>query len=172
MSVTTPAAVKKFRDVERDFGTTDAQALWQRAAQIVNYVAASQPVGRIMVFHATQPGLPFTPDTRYWQLLDGSTVTNPLSPLFGVTLPDARNRLVRHPAFSESVGSTGGSDTVNLSHSHGGFTDYTDDREDFQMDNGDERREANVHRHSIGAGLSVLSIVPPYRALQLWVRIV
>lgn len=172
MSVTIPSTVKKFRDVERDFGTTEAQALWQKAARIVNYVAACQPVGRLMFFHATQPGLPFTPDTRYWQLANGATVTNTNSPLLGQTLPDLRDKFIRHPAFSESDRSTGGSDTLSLGHSHGGFTDYTDDRDDFQLDNGEERREANVHRHAIGAALGIINIVPSYRALQIWVRIV
>jgi hypothetical protein len=172
MGVTTPKTVKKFRDLEADFGTSQAQALFQKAAQTVNYINACVPVGKILLFHATQDNLPEGIDTRYWQKMDGSAVTNPLSPLFGQTLPDLRKRFWRHPTTGETVHTLGGANTIDLTHNHGGYTGYTDDRDDFQMDNGEEKHEANVHRHSIANGSGVVSTIPQYRELQVWVRIV
>lgn len=172
MSVTTPITVKKFRDVERDFGTSIAQALMQRAAQTINYLNASVPVGRLMVFHATQDSLPEMVDTQYWQLMDGSTVTNTLSPLLGTVLPDLRKRFLRQQVDAETNGSIGGSNTVDITHNHGGYTAYNDNRDDFQMDNGEERKEANLHRHQILSGSGVVSTIPQYRELQIWIRIV
>lgn len=125
-----------------------------------------------MYFHATQANLPFGADTRYWKKCDGSTISNANSILNGQATPNLVDHFIRHPAFSESVGSSGGADSLNLAHDHGGQTGFEDDRDDFQMDNGEERQEANVHRHSIGSSLGVVNIVPQNRALEIWMRIV
>lgn len=172
MSVTTPQSVKKFRTQESDFGTTIAQALWQRAAQFANYISASNPIGSIVFFRRIQEGLPFTPDTRYWKLCDGSTITNSASPLVGHATPNLVNHFIREPGVGESIGTVAGSDTLSYPHNHGGTTGDTDDRLIFQLDNGDERKQANVHHHSISTTTINPSTLPPYRMLEAWMRIV
>lgn len=162
----------KFRDLEKDFSTSIAQALWIKAAQNINSLNKSYPVGMLMFMVNSQSALPATPDLNFWQLLDGSTVSNVNSPLNGVTLPDLRNKFIRHPQAGDSLFSIGGQDSINLGHNHGGQTGTTDDRNDFQLDNGGEQYEAGPHSHSIGGALGVVSIIPSYFEVQCYIRIV
>lgn len=173
MSTQIPNKIEKFKEVEKDFGTSIAEALWKKAAQTLEYINASYPIGMLMFFHETQDNLPATPDSKYWQEVDGSTISNVNSPLNGVTLPDWRGKFFRHPASGEIVLSTGGSNTVNLSHNHGGITGIGDPRFRFQLDNGGERAMPQAHAHGINSDLSsTTSTVPQYRALKVYMRIV
>lgn len=172
INVSNSTNATKFRDLEKDFSTSIAQALWIKASQNINSLNKAYPVGMLLFSFNSQSNLPATPDTAFWQLLDGSVVTNPNSPLLGQTLPDLRNRFMRHPQAGDIVLSVGGQDSVNLSHSHGGSTGSADDRNDFQLDNGGEQYEAGPHSHSIGGALGVTSTVPAYLELQCYIRIV
>ena len=53
-----------------------------------------------------------------WKICDGQRVDDPLSPLNGQTLPDLRGRFVRG-AMESTVGTQGGADTYQQTHSHG-----------------------------------------------------
>ena len=53
-----------------------------------------------------------------YAIADGSTVTDPDSPLFGETLPDLSDRFVKGVTSTSGIGTTGGSST----HSHAGIT--------------------------------------------------
>lgn len=167
-----PNKIEKFKTLETDFGTTIAEALWKRAAQHINYFNKCYPIGMLMLFHETQPNLPATPDTRFWKLADGTAVVNANSVLNGVVLPDLRDQFLRHPATGEVVLSTGGVSTVNLAHNHGGLTGVTDNRGAFNMDGGDERSAAAPHAHTIASDLGVVSTLPLFIALKVYVRIV
>lgn len=161
-----------FKDMEIDFGTTVAQALWQKASRGINQLDKCYPVGMVLFFYATQDLLPSLPDPQYWQLLNGSTVNNVNSPLDGQVLPDVTGRFIRHPLPLETELSLGGSNTEDLSHNHGGSTGVADDRNDFELDNGQERSQAGSHSHSISTDLGITSTVPLYVELQCYIRIV
>lgn len=163
----------KFLDMQTDFGTTVAQALWTNASKNINSLNKAYPIGMLNYFYATQPNMPALPDSRFWHLADGSTVSDTASPLFGQALPDLRQKFVRHPLSGDTPLSTGGGDFVGgLFHDHGGLTGVTNDRNDFQMDGGDELFEADAHQHTISADLhDSYATTPPYVELQIYVRI-
>lgn len=166
-----PNKISKFRALEEDFGTTNAVALWQKAAQLAGYINECYPIGMLLFFHETQDNLPGTPDSKYWQAADGSVVSNANSPLNGVTLPDYRNKFFRHPKSGEVLLSTGGTDSVNLSHNHTGSTALTDPRGIFEADSGGDHVGGAPHVHSISSDLGITSTLPLYRALKVYIRI-
>lgn len=172
INVSNSVNASKFRDLEKDFSTSIAQALWLKASQNINSLNKAYPVGMLLFMVNSQSNLPATPNLGFWQLCDGSVVSNANSPLNGQTLPDLRNKFIRHPQAGDILFSTAGQDTVNLSHSHGGSTGSASDRNDFQLDNGGEVMEAGDHSHSIGSAIGVVSTVPSYLELQCYVRIV
>ncbi len=171
-----PVKVEKFTTLQKDFGTTIAVSLWKKAVQNMNYIEKSYPIGMILFVHATQDALPHLPDSKYWQELDGSTISNADSPMNGVTLPDCRNHFFRHPATGETVMTTGGANAVNLSHNHGGLSGLTDAREGLDLDDGGgdpHRAEMSPHQHAIASGgSSSTSTIPQYIALKAFIRII
>lgn len=171
--ISVPNQVNKFRSQETDFGTTICPALWGKAAQIAEYINASYPIGMVLFIEGSQENLPAQPDPKLWQFLDGSVVNNPASPLNGVTLPDFRGKFFRHPISGEIVHSTGGSNSINLTHNHGGQTGNGSDWDSLRMDNGGERGQAlGTHSHTIDNGnLDSVATVPAYHEVQCYVRI-
>jgi hypothetical protein len=168
-----PNEIKKFSDLEKDSFSTIAQANWQKAAQLLNYLNASIPVGMIIFVRTTQDALPEEPDPQYWQYCDGSAVVNALSPLLGQNVPDLRDKYIKHPSELESELQTAGSDTKNLQHSHGGFTGYRFDAGGYSADNDNEFSGPYNHRHAMGNAMSTAQdIKPQYRALKAYIRIV
>lgn len=170
--IASPLQVNKFSTLESDFGTTICPALWIKTAQLAKYIQASFPIGMIMFFEGDQANLPAQPDSRFWQLLDGSTVSNTNSPLHGVTLPDFRNRFFRHANTGEVVHIPAGSDSVSLSHNHTGNTGFASEWDSLNLDNGDARRQAiGTHRHTIPSDLGSVTTIPAYHSVQCYLRI-
>jgi hypothetical protein len=169
-----PNKIEKFSDLEKDAFTSIAQANWTKAAQLLEYVNKSFPIGMLMFFHASQDGLPSQPDPQYWKFLDGTPVTNPLSPLFGVDLSalDFRGKFFKNPGTGQIELIEAGSNSVNLSHSHGGQTGHGSDWDSLRLDNGGERGQAlGNHSHPIGGALGSTSTIPAHRELQVYMRI-
>lgn len=165
------AASARFKDLEKDFATTVAQSLWQKASMAINAFDKCYPIGTVMYFYATQSALPSLPDVGHWQILNGGTVTDPNSPIFGQSLPNFGGYLIKHPANGQLDLVTGGVNSINLTHSHGGATGVTNDNDDFQLDNGGEREEAGPHFHPISSDLSTYNLIPEYVQLQCYIRI-
>lgn len=165
-----PALLKTF---EADFGTSIAQVLWRKIIDHVNWLNAALPVGSIQFFYGSQlyaNGNPIASPNACWQFCDGSAVTNPNSPLFGQNIPDLRQKFLKG---STTIGTLGGSDTVNLAHSHGGATGATFDGEDsFDSDGDSAQGGPSFHNHPIGSALGVVLRLPPYAELQPYMRIV
>lgn len=171
--VTIPNTIQKFNAIDKDLSTTIATGLWKKAAQLLEYLNKSHPVGMIIWFRATQDLLPEMPDSKYWQEFDGSAVTNPLSPYFGLTLPNLSGRYFKHPSDLETVHTFGGSDTKNLNHDHDGNTGFTNPRGPFNGDNNNDRPGPYNHRHTIDDALSsAQDIKPLFRDLRIFLRIV
>lgn len=162
----------KFKDLEKDFSTSIAQALWIKQSNDINALDLCYPIGMLLFMVNSQSNLPSTPDLNFWQLCDGSTVSNVLSPVNGQVLPDLRNKFIRHPQSGDPIFDINGQATINLAHSHGGGVGFTSDRNDFQLDNGDERYGAENHNHTLGSGLGVIDTTPYYLELQIYTRIV
>ena len=75
------------------------------------------PLGGIIDWYAFSPTDP-VPDG--YAICDGSTVTEPSSPFLGQTLPDLVDRFAMGVSSVGATGTTGGSNTANLSHTHSG----------------------------------------------------
>ena len=166
-----PNSIKKFKTLEDDLSTSIATALWQKAADLCEYINKSRPIGMVMWFNNNQDLLPGLPDPKYWKLCDGTAVNNPLSTLHGVVIPSVASRFVKHPSDFQSVFGVAGSDTRNFSHDHGGVSGYTNPRGAQNADNSDERAGPFNHRHTVHSSLGTVDIMPPYIELRAYIRI-
>ena len=151
--ISLPNKPKKFNTIDSDFGTAAAKGLWYKAAQMVEYVNRSYPLGMLMYFEADQTNMPAsTPDPRFWKFMDGTAVTDPKSIFYGLTLPDLRGKFLRNPVTGEVTFSSGGVSSVGLGHQHTQITGYTFNggSQDVESeDNGDED-SPGYHAHAIG----------------------
>lgn len=167
-----PSQIKKFKSLESDFGTSVANDIWLRVAQMCSYIEKSYPVGSVMFLHETQDNLPATPDSKYWQELDGSTVSNANSPINGATLPDFRDKFMMHPVSGDVILSSSGNDSLSFAHDHGYLGYETGNADNQLLDNGEGRVEIQTHRHSMSSSSTPsFSTLPLYRALKCYVRI-
>jgi hypothetical protein len=73
------------------------------------------PVGTVISWWRATANTPLPSDE--WAIADGSVVTDSESPLYGQTLPDLTDRFIMG-VDADSIGQAGGSNTLNLSHSH------------------------------------------------------
>jgi hypothetical protein len=73
------------------------------------------PVGSVISWWRPDAGT-LLPSDR-WAIADGSVVADPESPLYGKTLPNLTDRFIMG-VTAENIGAMGGSNTLNLSHSH------------------------------------------------------
>lgn len=170
--MSTPNRIEKFRALEQDFGTTNAEALWKKVVRLMNYAEKSYPVGYVLFVHETQSLLPHVPDSKYWKAMDGTAVSNANSPINGVTLPDWRDKFFRCIKSGEVIFSESGANTVNLSHDHGGQTGVTDARTTFDADDGSDRTAMAAHQHAIASDIGSVATVPLYIALKAYLRVV
>lgn len=168
-----PNKVEKFKELDSDLSTSIAQALWQKAAQVCEYVNLSFPVGMLMFFHGSQEGLPSFPDPKYWQYADGSVVSNSNSPINGQTLPDLRGKFFKHPATGQIALTYAGVDSIDFTHNHGGLTTSNTDVGNVRLDDGGDRGQAiGFHAHVINNAPLIYSTLPAYLEVQVYVRIV
>ncbi len=170
--VTIPNTIEGFNNLDSDLSTTVASGLWKKAAELAEYINQSCPVGMVIWIRQTQDLLPEAPDPKYWQEMDGTTISNALSPLDGVTLPDLTGHFLKHASALETNQTAGGTDTKGLTHNHGGVTGATNPRDTFNGDNNTERPGPYNHTHTIANALGVLDIKPLYRDLRFYIRIV
>ncbi|RMG58267.1 MAG: hypothetical protein D6722_23795 [Bacteroidetes bacterium] len=76
----------------------------------------SEPVGTVKLFWDAGGVLPLPAG---WQVLDGSTVSDTLSPLNGIQLPNMTNRYAVGSAGNTTTNAVGNANhTINLAHSH------------------------------------------------------
>lgn len=173
---TIPGKIQKFKELEMDAFSTVAQASWQKAAGILEYANKSFPIGMFLFFYASQDNLPAQPDPQYWHYCDGSVINNVNSVFNGVTSPDCRGKFFKHPKTGDVLLSTAGSDTIDLSHSHGGVTQLGSDYDSLRLDDyggsGPVRGSANgSHQHVISSAIGVVSTIPAYEEAQVYMRI-
>lgn len=171
-----PSPPRKFTANQKNFATSIATDLWQHAAQMLEYINGSYPLGMLIFVYKSQPGMPAnSPDPAHWHYMDGSVVDNPNSPFDGMTFPDLRGKFVRPrcTTLSETQAQITGSDTMNLGHSHGGLTGSATDATVFLLQSGGALGAAiGFHTHSLSTeNATVVNIVPPTVELQVYMRI-
>lgn len=82
----------------------------------INTIFYSVPIGTILPWAKSITGVPALP--AQFVECNGSVLSDAASPLNGQTMPDL-NTTKRFLRGSATSGTTGGSDTVNLEHTHG-----------------------------------------------------
>ncbi len=87
----------------------------QRVNLAADAIPPSIPVGTVISWWRADASTPLP--SGEWAFADGSVVNDPASPLNGKTLPDLRDRFIMGVS-SDSIGQTGGTNTLNLAHSH------------------------------------------------------
>ena len=162
---------KRLLTHEVDFGTTVCPSLWLKAINNLKFVEKSFPIGYVLFFYASQTNISGNaidkPNPEIWKELDGRVVNDIDSPLNGITLPDLRNRFLKG---SNTYGSFGGQETINLSHNHGGLTNYFNNRTSG-ADSGNNHTGGSNHAHPIGSNLSSNeNVVPPFVSFAAYVR--
>lgn len=161
------------RSFEVDFGTTVAEAIWRRVVQSINWYNDAMPVGIILPFYQSKTyanGDPIPNPIGLFQFCDGAPVTPTDSPLFGQSVPDLRDFFLK--GFP-TIGTIGGQSSIDLTHNHGGLTGTMDDG-DFsalRISDGGDQQEHHAHRHFIANDLTVQSTLPPYIALQYYMKV-
>jgi len=74
------------------------------------------PVGTVIDWYRKDAG---TPIPEGWQWCDGGLISDSRSDLDGINTPDLRDKFVRGKTDTTAGTSSGGSDTKNISHTHG-----------------------------------------------------
>lgn len=170
-----PRLPAPLRPLQYDFATSVAQALWSKAKDMTEHADAAMPIGAVMFMIATQPNLPNLPNPAYWQLCDGSVVTNTLSPMHGQTLPDLRNIFIKHPKLGDAaLISSGGDNTRSFNHNHTATTSPDTDRDvNTGVKHGEDVATGGIHNHIILPDLPLIyDITPQAQQVQIYVRIV
>lgn len=166
-----PALLK---NLETDFGTSIAAAIWLKIKDNNNWLNKNLPVGIIMWFYASQTysdsSVIDSPGAQ-WQICDGSAITDTNSPLLGQNTPDFRQKFLTGDATPDLIG---GTDSMNLSHNHSGQTGFTLDIDSSAKRSslGFERYGYNNHNHAIFSSLGNIQKLPPYVDLQPYLRII
>lgn len=159
---------------EVDFGTSVAEWLWAKVANYHNWTNSNIPIGALIYFHGSQTyanGTPIPPpNTDLWVLCDGNVINDPDSPLDGFVTPPLNDILFLKGGTT--VGQTGGSSTINLSHNHG--TNLVSENDESGTSNartGGDYRAGSPHTHAVASRWSSAEpILPPYKQLQIYMR--
>lgn len=153
MAVTIPVVFTPIPDAEVKSKRSVTEETIRKMIQNVNMLGKLALIGSVRAIQLNQAGVQ-APDSTIWQLMNGTEITNPNSPLrsVGLTLrftPNMTSRYVRG-ASTDSANSSGGAATVNLSHFHdtGAIGGETNGEE------GEEKTARLVHTHPISADLS------------------
>jgi hypothetical protein len=163
------------KDLEVNFGTSVANAIWKKMVAHQNYINANVPIGLIIHFFGSGvyplAGTFITEPDSNWQYCDGSVVTNTASPLFGENVPDLRGRFLKGAALA---GVLGGASIFSLAHNHGGATGTVVDIDTSTVhtQRGSDVNMYSWHNHPIANDLGVFSKLPFYMELQPYMRIV
>ena len=160
------------KNIEVDFSSTIATAIWKKIVNNHTWVSGALPIGYVLFFQGGMTdanGIQIDPpNPNIWTPLDGSTINDPDSPLNGQTLPDVRDLF---PKSSDTQGLIGGQSTINIQHNHGGQTGITDDRAGRNADDNNDHRTGSPHYHSIDNRWPTdEEILPKYFEVQAYIR--
>lgn len=162
-------------------GVDDIYALQGKLASVegfsaivnaLNYLLDSMPVGTVVpILTGLSLGQP-TPDPTLWLKIDGQKVTDPNSPLYNQTLADltATITLIQAASSLGVAGDTGGTNTINLNHNHGG-TAASPDLTDTGAHGTTEYTPLVNHVHLLSDDLGVTSIEPATFLVNFYLKV-
>jgi hypothetical protein len=175
MAVVRPVMFTSVDDLEVTFERPVSEETVRKMIQNANMLAALAPLGSVLHMQLNQPGVQ-PPLTSVYQLANGGEITEPTSPLRSIVpitrvVPDIRNRYVRGAPTLGTTGS-GGSSTVNLSHTHSNGVACAP----INANDGNERRSWNAnfpcHDHTMNSDLSSAEpLDPAHQELAVYIKI-
>lgn len=155
-----------------DAGDLVSVELFRSIAQNCNYLMDAMPIGSIIPVMVGFGACPL-PDPLYWQLCDGSPIRNVYSPMFLSTTPnyeDVGGRYMRGYINAGTIGVYGGSNTKDLSHTHGRTSVYSPGQ-DGDSDN--DQITAVPHDHGIPSSLgTAINFEPVHFRVRHYIKIV
>ncbi len=146
---------------------------------ILDYLDGVMQIGSIWPIMTNIPGV--SVDTNIFQECNGSLISVPTSPLKGSDgilryTPNLTNRYVKLTASLGQVGNTGGIESYNFNHSHGGRTgdkDFGGDDSDTDVNLYTSRQ---IHSHAMSAWVGapegpVKDLNPPFYVVKYFMKI-
>jgi hypothetical protein len=174
MSIVIPPVYTPVHLEETDYKSSITQEVIRKLIHNSNFLQDLAPVGTIIFVNTNQLG-GGQPNSAFWQLCDGSEITNPQSPLRSVGLnlrrtPDLKDLYPRGAEFS-NTNPTAGSHNHNLSHSHstGGAS-----ADGGGLKKKGDRRRRNPHSHALAAQYNnpIVIEAPAYLYVVAYMKIV
>jgi len=120
-NIRVPSIFTEYHSNEVDLHVPGHEELLKKMAMNNNFLLNLMPIGSIIYINATQIGVTL-PNINYWQLCDGSEITNPNSPLrtIGIFNRFTPNFNEKYPRGANDIinNNSGGTNTHNLDHTH------------------------------------------------------
>lgn len=172
MAIVIPVIFTDIQDAEVKYKRSVNEETVRKMIQDTNLLGKLAPVGTVRAIQLNQTGVQ-APDSTIWQLMDGSEITLPTSPLrtVGLTQRFVPNMISKYPrgAATTSANPTGGAPTVNLGHDHGGTGSVGGN---VVGEEGDEKTARVPHTHPIGSDLnSSEPLEPAHQRLAFYLKI-
>lgn len=176
-------------DIEQGkFSKIVSNELASELLESISYIRGNTPIGQIIPYwDFGVEGIEPNPD--YWQLCDGSVISNINSPLRNpqtpddlsgpideskvARTPDLTDRYIRYGIEFGHAGLIGGKNEIDLAHNHGGRTGNHHHGSGADTNDGGSPAPEAVHDHSHGitTDLSVINLEPPYIGIKFYMRI-
>lgn len=137
------------------------------------------PLGAVVDWYRFDASIPVP---EGFVICDGATIVDGNSPFFGKATPNLADKFVRGVASVGAIGSTGGTDTVNLAHNHSGTTSDNHgppggSNDDYWWQDANEfdvlhvAKDGHTHNFTTNTKLGVVSLVPAYVGLLKLIRV-
>lgn len=170
MAITVPIIFTEIQDAEVKYTRSVNEETVRKMVQDTNLLGKLAPIGCVRMIQLNQTGVQ-APDTTIWQLMDGSEITYPASPLrsVGLTLRFTPNMISKYPrgAANAVSNSFGGSPTVNLAHDHG----IGSVGGQIKGEEGDEKTARVDHSHPVESRLGNEPLEPAHQRLAFYLKI-
>jgi hypothetical protein len=151
------------------YGELISVEAFQGIATGINYLIDSMAPGQIICILTGLPGCP-TPDSRLWQLCDGSLITDENSDLRGSNTPDMRDRFMKGANTPGEAGTASGSNTKTFAHSHGGVTQANPAPDNGEF--GVNYLTIYSHTHTIPTALAAaVNVEPVHYRVEHYIKI-
>ena len=174
MAIITPPVYTPVHVEETNYLQPNNEETFKKLIRNNNFLQDLAPVGTIIFVNSNQLG-GGQPNSLYWQVCNGSEITNPNSPLRSIGLnlrftPDLRDRYARGALLS-NTNPTGGSHNHNLSHQH---TTGTASADGGGLRKKGDRRRRNPHTHILNTQYNNPTVVeaPAYVYYIAYMKIV
>jgi hypothetical protein len=117
MAAIRPVMMTEVTDAELEPNRPVSEETVHKIIQNVNMMLALCPIGEVLPVEVNIAGVTL-PIASVWQYADGGEITEPTSPLNGPGTQNVPNMVSKYPRGGTVGNTSGGSPTVDLSHTH------------------------------------------------------